>query len=387
MNDFTYYNPVRVHFGRNALDRLPEELGRFGDRILLAYGGGSIKRTGLYDRVIKMLETAGKSVWELTGITPNPRTDKVYEGIRICRENNVDLILAVGGGSTIDCCKAIAVGVPAEGDFWQKFFVNWEKAEAALPLGVILTLPATGSEMDKSAVVTRPETNEKNGYDSEFIFPRFSILDPVLTYTLPRSQMVNGIVDTMSHLMELYISPPDDDFLTDALAEATMRTEIACARKALVDPEDYDARAGLMWCSTFTLCGMLNNGKKTDWESHNIEHPLSGVFDVAHGAGLAVVHPAYLAYHLDYCVPRLARMAKNVWGVDSSGKTEKETAEEGLACLRRFFHDELGAPATLADLGIGADAIPRLVELTDLSCFGYKEVTAEDVSEILHSCL
>ena len=154
-----------------------------------------------------------------------------------------------------------------------------------------------------------------------------------------------------------------------------------------MDPEDYDARANLMWCSTFTLCGMLNNGKKTDWESHNIEHPLSGVFDVAHGAGLSVVHPAYLEYFFDNCVPRLARMAENVWGVNGEGKTGEETAREGIACLRRFFHEELGAPATLTDLGIGADAIPRLVELTDLRCFGYKEVTAEDVSAILHRCL
>ena len=387
MLDFTFYNPVRVHFGKDAMARLPEELEKYGKNVLLAYGGGSIKRTGLYDRVMEALRAAGKEVWELTGIMPNPRTEKVYEGIEICRKNKIDLILAVGGGSTIDCCKAISVGAPAEGDFWQRFFVNWEEAQASIPLGVILTLPATGSEMDKSAVITKFDTNEKNGYDSEYEFPKFTILDPTLTYSLPKNQMVNGVVDTMSHLMELYISPPDDEFLTDYLAEAAMRTEIAAARKALVDPEDYEARASMMWCSTFTLCGMLNNGKKTDWESHNIEHPLSGVYDVAHGAGLAVVHPTYLEYFLQDALPRLVRMAKNVWGVDAAGKSDEEVAREGIACLRHFFHDEMGAPSTLTELNIPESAIPRLVELTDLSCFGYRTVTAEDVSAILHNCL
>lgn len=387
MNDFMYYNPVRVHFGRNAMDHLPEELEKYGKNVLLAYGGGSIKRTGLYDRVMAALKETGKAVFELSGIMPNPRTEKVYEGVEICRRENIDLILAVGGGSTIDCCKAVAVGAPAEGDFWQRFFVNWEEARAGIPLGVILTIPATGSEMDKSAVITNFATGEKNGYDSEYEYPRFTILDPTLTYTLPRHQMVNGIVDTMSHLMELYISPPDDGFLTDALAEAVMRTEIDAARKALKDPEDYEARANLMWCSTFALCGMLNNGKKTDWESHNIEHPLSGVFDVAHGAGLAVVHPAYLEYFLEPSLPRLCRMAINVWGVEPGGKTVEEIAREGLGCLRRFFHEELGAPRSLTELGIGEEAIPRLTDLTDLSCFGYKKVTSGDVSTILRSCL
>ena len=195
MNDFMYYNPVRVHFGADAMSHLPEELGKFGANVLLTYGGGSIKRTGLYDRVLDALRAAGKSVYELSGIMPNPRTEKVYEGIELCRKHKIDLILAVGGGSTIDCSKAIAVGAPAEGDFWEKFYVNWESAETGIPLGVILTIPATGSELDKSAVITNFATGEKNCYDSEFEFPRFAILDPTLTYSLPKNQMVNGIVD------------------------------------------------------------------------------------------------------------------------------------------------------------------------------------------------
>lgn len=386
MNDFTYYNPVRVHFGAEAMTYLPEELVKFGKNVLLAYGGGSIKHTGLYDRVIEALHASGKNVFELSGIMPNPRTEKVYEGIELCRAHKIDLILAVGGGSTIDCAKAIAVGAPAEGDFWEKFYVNWEAAETGIPLGVILTIPATGSELDKSAVITNFATGEKNCYDSEWEFPRFAILDPTLTYSLPKNQMVNGIVDTMSHLMELYISPPDDDFLTDALAEAAMRTEIAAARKAVVDPMDYEARASLMWTSSFALCGMLNNGKKTDWESHCIEHPLSALFDVAHGAGLSVVHPAYLEYIFDSAVPRLARFARNVWGVSAEGKSETEQAQEGIAALRKFFHEELGAPASLRELGVPEDCFARVAELTDLGCYAYTPLTSGDVIEILHRC-
>ena len=386
MNDFMYYNPVRVHFGADAMSCLPEELGKFGPNVLLTYGGGSIRRTGLYDRVTDALRAAGKNIFELSGIMPNPRTEKVYEGIELCRKHKIDLILAVGGGSTIDCSKAIAVGAPAEGDFWEKFYVNWETAETGIPLGVILTIPATGSELDKSAVITNFATGEKNCYDSEWEFPRFAILDPTLTYSLPKNQMVNGIVDTMSHLMELYISPPDDGFLTDNLAEAAMRTEIAAARRAVEEPTDYEARASLMWTSSFALCGMLNNGKKTDWASHCIEHPLSALFDVAHGAGLAVVHPAYLEYICESGVPRLARFARNVWGVDPAGKSESEQAKEGIAALKRCFHEELGDPATLRELGVPESCFARVAELTDLSCYSYRQLTAEDVMEILRRC-
>ena len=259
MNDFMYYNPVRVHFGADAMSCLPEELGKFGPNVLLTYGGGSIRRTGLYDRVTDALRAAGKNIFELSGIMPNPRTEKVYEGIELCRKHKIDLILAVGGGSTIDCSKAIAVGAPAEGDFWEKFYVNWETAETGIPLGVILTIPATGSELDKSAVITNFATGEKNCYDSEWEFPRFAILDPTLTYSLPKNQMVNGIVDTMSHLMELYISPPDDGFLTDNLAEAAMRTEIAAARRAVEEPTDYEVSCGRA-ASRFAACSIT--GKK-----------------------------------------------------------------------------------------------------------------------------
>ena len=386
MLDFMYYNPVRVHFGKGALDELSGELERFGKRVLLVYGGGSIKRSGLYDRIMAALTQTGKTVFELPGVMPNPRTDKVYEGIGICRREGIDFILAVGGGSTIDCSKAIAVGSKTDADFWQAFFVEWQEAQDAIPLGVVLTIPATGSELDKSSVITNMATHEKNCYDSELAFPRFSILDPTVTYTLPKRQMVNGIVDTISHLYELYISPPDEECLTDALAEACLRTEIRAARQAVEDPENYNARADLMWASGFALCGMLNNGKKTDWESHNIEHPISALYDVAHGAGLAVVHPAYLEYILPDAVPRLKRLALRVWDIDPAGKSDEQIAREGVAATREFFR-ELGAPVTLGELGLGEDAVDRIADLTDLSCFSYRPITRDDVVAILRSVL
>ncbi len=386
MNDFRFYNPVRIHFGKEALSHLPDELDSVGNKVLLLYGGGSIKKSGLYHRVTAMLKDAGKEVIELSGVMPNPRTEKVYEGIALCKRNGIEFILAVGGGSVIDCAKAIAIGARTDRDFWQAFFINWKEAEDAIPLGTILTIPATGSEMDRSSVITNWATGEKNGYDSDLTYPRFSILDPTLTYTLPQKQIVNGIADTLSHIWELYFSEPDTESVTDALAEALMRSVISSARAALKNPIDYTARANLMWASTFALCGMLNNGKKTDWASHNIEHPLSAVFDVAHGAGLAVIHPNYMK-HFCSCAPaRYARYAVQVWGVDPTGKSNLETAQEGIQCTRDFFN-EIGAPSTLTELGIPESAIDDLADRTDMSCWAYQKLTRDDVKAILHMSL
>lgn len=386
MNDFTYHNPVRVHFGKNALDKLRPELEKVGKKVLLVYGGGSIRRTGLYQRVMDTLRQTGKEVYELSGVMPNPRTEKVYEGIALCKEKAVEFILAVGGGSVVDCSKAIALGACTDRDFWQAFFKNWESAQAAIPLGVVLTIPATGSEMDKSAVVTNWETGEKNSYDSELEFPQFSILDPTLTYTLPPAQLANGVVDTMSHIFELYFSPPDGEIVTDYLAEGLMRSVISAARTAAREPDNYEARAALMWASSFALCGMLNNGKKTDWESHCIEHPLSALYDVAHGAGLAVIHPAYLEYTCHLAPARFARFARQVWQIDPAGKTEEEMGLEAVRCVRSFFR-ELGAPATLTELGVSEADFDRIVDLTDLGCYGYRQLTREDVYAILRMAL
>ena len=386
MNNFTYYNPVRAYFGKYALYELGGAVAPFGKRVLLAYGGGSIKRSGLYDKIMDILKDAGKEVFELPGVMPNPRTEKVYEGIALCREKNVDFLLAVGGGSTIDCCKAISVGACTDQDFWKTFYERGEAAEKALPLGVVLTLPATGSEMDMSSVITNWKTSEKNSYDSPLTFPKFSILDPTLTYTLPKNQTVNGIVDTMSHVFELYLSPPDEDNLTDRLAEGVLHTIIPAARTVMKDPTNYDARANLMWCSSFTLCGMLNNGKNTDWASHCIEHPLSAVFDVPHGAGLAVIHPNYMKYICPWAVERFERFARRIWAVDPAGKTQEQVAMEGIERTQAFFR-ELGAPTTLTELGIKESDLAHLAQLTDLSCWSYQKLTREDVRAILEMSL
>lgn len=386
MNDFTFYNPVRIHFGQSSLNKLPKELAAVGKTVLLAYGGGSIKRTGLYNRVMAILEDCGKEVVELSGIMPNPRTEKVYEGIELCKTHNVDFILAVGGGSTIDCSKAIAVGACTDRDFWEAFYLNNEAAEAAIPLGVVLTIPATGSEMDCSAVITHWETGVKTDYNSDLTFPKFSILDPTLTYTLPRNQMINGIVDTLSHIWELYFSEPDTDSVTDNLAEALMRSVIAATRVAIKEPEDYIARSNIMWASAVALCGMIGNGKNSDWASHNIEHAISALFDVAHGAGLAVVHPTYMAYFCQNAPERYARYAVNVWGVNPTGKTALEVAREGVQCTRDFFK-EIGAPAALTDLGVPESAIDDLVAHTDMGAWAYKKMTQDDVRAILRMAL
>ena len=386
MNDFMFYNPVRIHFGREAMGELEGELSAVGQRILLVYGGGSIKRTGLYDRVMEVMRKLGKEVFELPGVMPNPRAEKVYEGIELCRKHGIEFMLAVGGGSTIDCTKAISVGACTEKDFWTAFFKNKEKAEAAIPFGTVLTIPATGSEFDKSAVVTNMDTHDKNDYTDPFLYPKFTILDPTLTYTLPKNQMVNGVIDTMSHLYELYISPPDTLSLTDALSEAAMRTEIESARIAIREPENYIARANMMWTSSVALCGITGCGKATDWESHCIEHTLSALYDVPHGAGLAVVHPAFLAYTIDACTPRLARLAVNVWGVSPAGKSEKELAQAAIDATRAFFH-ELGAPITLTELGVPESGIEAAADLADLGCCAYRRVTRDDVVNILRSAL
>jgi len=382
MNDFTYYNPVCIHFGKNALDELGEAIAPYAGPVLLVYGGGSIKRTGLYDRVMKILREAGRDVVELGGVMPNPRTEKVYEGIELCRKHNVGLILAVGGGSAIDCAKAVAVGAKTDKDFWQTFYVDAERATAAIPLGTVLTIPATGSEMDSSSVITNWAAGEKRGYDGDpLIYPKFSILDPTITYTLPKNQMAYGIVDTMSHLFELYFSAPDRENVTDDLAEGLMHALIRAAREAMADPQDYDARADLMWTSSVALCGMAGNGKDNDWASHNIEHAISALFDVPHGAGLAVVHPNYLEYIRPYATGKLARFARRIWGVEAT-LSEDEQAAEGIRRTRAFFH-ELGAPVTLAELGVSAAEIDRIAAATDLSAWSYKQLTQEDVKAIL----
>lgn len=385
--DFSYQNPTRIHFGKDALKKLPTELSYFGQRVLLVYGTGSIKSTGLYDTIMGILRNAGKKVCELSGVTSNPTADKVYAGIELARSQKPDLILAVGGGSVLDCAKAIAAGALYDGDFYEQFFVKRAEAEIAIPLGTVLTMAGTGSEMNGNAVITHTEHRRKSGMFSECVYPVFSILNPELTYTVPKEQMVSGICDILSHILEVYVSPSDGDNLTDDLAEAMMRNLIRSTYIAVANPQDYAARANIMWCASLALSGLLDGSKHQDWMVHQIEHQIGAYTNCPHGLGLAAVSGNYYRLLLPYAPWRFARFATNVWGFDSSGKTQEELGELGIRAMEDFLK-ALGAPITLRELGM--DETSPLDEIAD-SCRllrgGYHSVTQQELRKLLRDTL
>lgn len=386
MQSFTFHNPTRIRFGTDALEALPEELAFLGKKILLTYGGGSIRKTGLYDRILALLHQAGKEVHELGGILPNPRKEKVYEGIALCKQYGIDAILAVGGGSVIDASKFIAAGARTDRDFWQAFLIDQEDCLDALPLGTILTLPATGSEMNSGGVISDWDAHIKTSYGHPLLYPRFSILDPSLTLTLPREQMIYGAVDTLSHIFEQYFSLPDDDNLSDDLSEALIKNIMVNLDQALKDPLDLQARSNLMWDSTMALNGLIGLGKEQDWMTHQIEHTLSAFYDIPHGAGLAIVHPNTLLYMIPKAPEKFARFAHRIFGISQDSLTLEEQATEGVLRLRAYF-DAIGAPATLQDVGIPAGDLDRLVQATEPYATSYlPDFSPEDVRAILNLC-
>jgi alcohol dehydrogenase YqhD (iron-dependent ADH family) len=301
------------------------------------YGGGSIKKNGIYDQVLTACNQAGKMVVELANVLPNPRTEKVYEGIQLCRDYSVDFILAVGGGSVIDCAKAVAVGAKTDKDFWETFYVNQEQTTDALPLGTILTMSATGTEMNANTVISNRETHEKHGYGSDLLYPVFSILDPTYTYSLPADQTAYGAVDILAHVFEQYFSFPNEDNVSDNLAEAVMRSVIDNIETAIHEPNNYLARSNIMRASTMALNELIGMGKEQDRVSHNIEHALSGLYDIPHGAGLAIVFPARMQYVYKAGLPKFVRYAKNIRHVTVEGKTDEEIALEGIEATKQFF--------------------------------------------------
>jgi len=385
MNPFTFYNPTELIFGKGQLEKLNEKIDQLGKRILLVYGGGSIKRSGLYDKLQAIFEKKGCQVRELAGVEPNPRLSTVKKGISLIRENELDWILAVGGGSVIDCSKAIAGGALYDGDVWD-FYERKAKVEKALPLGTVLTLAATGSEMNKGSVITNWETQQKHG--ASMTFPTFSILDPENTFTVPRNQTVYGISDTLSHVFEQYFSHTKEIPLQTGFAETIMKTVIENARKVLQNLEDYDARANLMLSSTFALNGLLATGVETDWATHSIEHAVSAVYDIPHGGGLAIIFPNWMKYVYKENIPRFKRFAVEVWGVDPAGKTDEEIALAGIDAVRAFFN-EIGAPSRLADYNIGDDKLDVMAEkaLPFGPIGNFKKLGKEDVREILKMSL
>ncbi len=383
--DFTFYNPTRIHFGKNAMEHLPKELASFGESVLLLYGKNAIKKIGLYDEVIKILNTCGKKVTELGGIKPNPSYSQVMEGARLVRENQVDLILAVGGGSVVDCAKAISVSAYTEGDPWQKYWVEFQPLDSkVVPVASILTMVGTGSEMNGGSVITNEDVMIKEGrvFPPE-VNPKFSILNPEYTYSVPKIQMVSGIFDIMSHLCEQYFSG-DDDNTTDYLIEAVMKSLINSARVAIQNPENYEARSNIMWCATVALNRITGLSKTQDWEVHGIEHQLGAYTDCPHGLGLSVISMPYYRYIYKYGLHQFVRFAKNVWNVSGEGKSDDEIALEGIAALESFSK-ELGIPSTLRELGATEDMLEKIAYSVEEGG-GYKKMTHEDILTVLKEC-
>jgi alcohol dehydrogenase YqhD (iron-dependent ADH family) len=358
MDNFVFQNPTKILFGRGMENAVGAEVARYSRRVLLHFGGGSIKTSGLYDRVVASLKRAGVEWIELGGVKPNPRLGLVHEGVKLCREHKLDFVLAVGGGSAIDSAKAIAMGVANDGEVWD-YFIGKRELTRTLPVGTVLTIPAAGSESSSSSVVTNEDGWVKRGFDSELIYPKFSVLNPDLAFTLPAFQVACGSADIMSHLMERYFTNTRNVGFIDRMLEATMKTVIAQAPKVLAAPTDYDAWAELMWAGTIAHNNLLNTGRVGDWGSHNIEHEISGIYDVAHGAGLAVVFPAWMKHVLDHDLDRFVQWSVRVWNVELDIFDRQATARAGIARLEAFFHS-IGLGTTLASLKVGTDRIDEM---------------------------
>lgn len=388
MEKFTYYNPTKLIFGKDTVQELRNEVPKYGKKVLLIYGGGSIKKSGLYDLVIEELNEVGVHLYELPGVEPNPRVSTVRKGVEICKKEDMDLLLAVGGGSVIDCAKTIAGGALYEGDVWD-LVTKKDKPEDALPLGTVLTLAATGSEMNAGAVITNWETSEKYGWGSPFLFPKFSILDPVNTFTVPKDQTVYGIVDMMTHVFEQYFHRPENTPLQERMCESVLRTVIETAPQLLNELENYDFRETILYSGTIALNGMLQMGTGGgDWASHNIEHAVSAVYDIPHAGGLAILYPNWMTYNLEQGEQKLKQLAVRVFDVEPEGKTDYEIAEEGIRCLQAFW-DELGAPSRLADYDIDDSRLGEIADKTVVNgeFGGFRKLNREDVLQILQRSL
>jgi alcohol dehydrogenase len=388
MNAFQFHNPTQILFGEGTADRVGEWVQQYGQSILLVYGGGSIRKTGLYDRIMKQLNEHGASVHELAGVEPNPRLSTVKKGIELCRAYGVEFILAVGGGSVLDAAKAIAAGVPYDGDVWD-FFERKAKVQSALPLGTVLTIAATGSEMNGNSVVSNWEEKQKRGMGSIHVFPKFSILDPTLTYTVPRDQTANGIVDMMSHVFEQYFSKTKDTPLQERICESILQTVIENGEIALREPNNYAARANLMWCGTMALNGnLISVGMQNDWASHGIEHEVSAIYDIPHGAGLSILFPNWMKYVYKERLDRFVQYAVRVWGISPENKSDEEVALAGIQATRDYF-DQIGAPSRLSYYNIGEENLERMAE--EAVRFGpigsFKRLEKNDVYSILKNSL
>lgn len=390
MNNFTFYSPTYFVFGKETECEAGKYVRRFGgNKVLIHYGGGSVKRTGLLDRVIASLEEENLSYVELGGVMPNPRSGLVYEGIELCKRENIDFILAVGGGSTIDSAKAIAAGVKYTGDFWD-FYEKGIPVYKALPVGTILTIAAAGSEGSPDTVITHEDGMYKRGATGEALRPVFSILNPELTFTLPAFQTACGIADIMAHVFERYFTNTKDVEITDRLCESVLLTMIKESPKVIENPEDYEARANIMWAGMIAHNNLCGVGRDQDWSSHIIEHELSALYDVAHGAGLAVIFPAWMKYVMKHDINRFAQMAVRVWGCNMDFASPETTAIEGIRRLEEFWKS-LGLPLNFQELGAKEEDIPFMVQniglKADEAIGGFVALYNEDIEKIYRLAL
>lgn len=388
LGNFTYCNPTKLYFGKEALENLHGELKKYGQKVALVYGGGSIKKNGIYDAVTKILQEEGKDVVEIAGVMSNPTIHKLREGVETARKQGTEFILAVGGGSVIDYAKALSVSVHCDEDPWEKYFVKFEEPDCAtLPVGTVLTMVGTGSEMNAGSVITYPEKKLKIGhvFADEKIMPRFSILNPVYTMTLPKYQMVAGIYDIFNHICEQYFSGADDN-TSDYLAEGLMRNVIEAGRKAVVNPEDYEARSNLMWDATWALNTLIAKGKTTDWMVHMLGQSVGGCTNATHGMTLAAVSLPYYKFIMKDGLPKFVRFAKNVWNVDAADQSDEQTAEEGLAKMKAWMQ-ELGLVLHLKELGADETMLDDLVNGTLILQGGYRVLTKEEIRTIFRQAM
>lgn len=388
LGNFAYCNPTKLYFGEESLNYLKEELPKYGKKVVLIYGGGSIKKNGIYDEVVKLLTDSGKDVAEISGVMPNPTLAKLYEGVEIARKHHADLLLAVGGGSVCDYSKAVAVSVNCKDDPWEKYYVRFEEPDCdIIPVGCVLTMAGTGSEMNAGSVITNEKTKQKIGhvFASEAVMPRFTVLNPNYTLTLPNYQMVSGIYDIFNHICEQYFSGEDDN-TSDYISEGLMRSVIHSSRIAVQNPQDYEARSNIMWTATWALNTLVAKGKASDWMVHMLGQAVGGYTNATHGMTLSAVSLAYYHYILPYGLAKFVRFAKNVWNVDPTGKTDEQVAEEGLAAMEAWMK-EIGVVMHLSEFGVTEDNLESIADLTLPMNGGYKVLDRNEIIEIFRKSL
>ena len=387
MNNFIFQNSTKVYFGEGCVKEYLDYLTKPYNTVMIAYGGGSIKKNGVYDEVAGILKKAGKNIVGFSGIMANPTYAKVQEGAKLARETDADMILAIGGGSVMDCCKAVSLAAKYDGDIWEDFWARQGVITVdTLPLGMIVTVAGTGSECNGGAVITNEEKKIKTGRDYPQLNARFALMDPVYTYSVPAGQMVSGSFDILSHIMETYFSEPNEDNVSDDIMEALMKSVIRNLRTAIRTPKDYTARSNLMWDATMAENRLIKMGKKCDFQCHNMEHQLGAYTDCNHGKGLAVLHPVYYRHIYKDGLPKFVRFAENVWGIQRRGQTDEEIAKAGVEALADFIK-EIGLSTTLKELGVTDRSILKEIAYScGISAGSYKKMTHEEILEIFNEC-